>query len=71
MSDHIDKTDSIIYAEVARGLAAVRRSAGLEEHGPCHFCDEPLAPGRRFCNIDCRDDYEKELAAKARAGRPG
>ena len=71
MSDHIDKTDSIIYAEVARGLAAVRRGTCLEEHGPCHFCDEPLVPGLRFCNIDCRDDYEKVLAANVRAGRPG
>ncbi|NBV15438.1 hypothetical protein [Janthinobacterium sp.] len=70
MSDQIDKTDSIIYAEVVRGLAAVRRSIGLVSHGACHYCDEPLVPGLRFCNIDCRDDYEKELAAKARAGRP-
>ena len=36
MSDHIDKTDEIIFAEVARGLAAVRRKAGLVAHGACH-----------------------------------
>ena len=71
MSDHIDKTDKIIFAEVARGLAAVRRRSGLVAHGCCHYCDEPLAPALLFCGVDCRDDYDKELAAKARAGHPG
>ena len=71
MSDHIDKTDKIIYAEVARGLAAVRRRLGLVAHGSCHYCDEPLAPALLFCGVDCRDDYDKEQAAKTRAGRPG
>lgn len=42
MSDRIDKTDEIIFAEVARGLAAVRRKAGLVAHCACLYCDEPL-----------------------------
>ena len=71
MSDHIDKTDKIIFAEVARGLAAVRRRPGLEAQGCCHYCDEPLAPALRFCGVDCRDDYEEVLAANVRAGSPG
>ena len=69
MSDNIDKTDKIIYAEVARGLSAVQRRPGLEAHGCCHYCDEPLAPALLFCGVDCCDDYEKEQAAKIRAGR--
>ena len=71
MSDHVDNTDKIIFAEVVRGLAAVRGRPALVAHGACHYCDEPLAPGLPFCNVDCRDDYEKEQAAKARAGHPG
>ena len=71
MSDHIDNTDKIIFAEVARGLAAVRSRPALVAYGACHYCDEPLAPGLLFCDVDCRDDYDKEQAAKARAGRPG
>lgn len=71
MSDHIDKTDKIIAAEVARGLAAVRRRPGLVAHGACHYCDEPLAPALPFCGPDCRDDYDKEQAARTRAGRSG
>ena len=71
MSDHIDKTDKIIFAEVARGLAAVRRRPGLEVQGCYHYCDEPLAPALLFYGVDCRDDYDQELAANTRAGRSG
>ncbi|MGX9785915.1 hypothetical protein [Janthinobacterium lividum] len=70
MSDHVDNTDKIIFAEVTRGLAAVRSRPALVAHGCCYFCDEALAPAMLFCGVDCRDDYEKEQAAKARAGRP-
>jgi hypothetical protein len=71
MSDHIDKTDAIIFAEVARGLAAVRGRPALVAQGSCHYCEEPVAPALVFCGVECRDDYDKELSAKARAGRPG
>ena len=71
MSDHIDNTDKIIFAEVARGLAAVRRRPALVAYGCCHYCDEPLAPALLFCDVDCRDDYDKEQAVMIRAGRPG
>lgn len=40
---------------------------GLVARG-CDYCDEALAPGLPFCNVDCRDDYEKERAAQAQAG---
>ncbi|MGK5079657.1 hypothetical protein [Janthinobacterium sp. HLX7-2] len=71
MSDHIDNTDKIIFAEVARGLAAVRRQSALLADFRCHYCEEPVAPELLFCGVDCRDDYDKEQAAEARAGRTG
>lgn len=71
MSDLIDKTDAIIFAEVARGLAAVRRKPSLLARGTCHYCDEPVAPTLIFCGVECRDDYDKEMSAKTRSGRPG
>lgn len=27
--------------------------------GYCLSCGEPLAAGLRFCDTDCRDDYQK------------
>ena len=71
MSDHIDNTDKFIVAEVARGLAAVRCRPALVAHGCRHYCDEALAPALLFCNVECRDDYDKEKAATARASRAG
>ena len=31
-----------------------------EETGYCLFCEEPLPKGRRWCNSECRDAWEKE-----------
>lgn len=28
--------------------------------GFCLFCDEPLAPERRWCDAQCRDDWQVE-----------
>ena len=28
--------------------------------GFCLFCDEPLAPERRWCDAQCRDDWQSE-----------
>jgi len=69
MSDHADIADSRIFATVSAGLAAVRRRPVLLPDCHCHFCDETLQPEILFCNDDCRDDYEKEEAARARNGR--
>lgn len=34
--------------------------------GYCLYCKEPLQHGQRFCDEDCRDDFETEEAAKTR-----
>ncbi len=28
--------------------------------GECLFCEAPVPAGRRWCDADCRDDWEKE-----------
>lgn len=68
MSDFADRADSIIDAAVVRGLADVRARSPLSPKGACHFCDQDLAGAARFCDADCRDDFEKEQAARRRAG---
>lgn len=68
MSDHADNADNRIYRTIAAGLAAARKAPALQPDCRCHFCDEPLATGLLFCNVDCRDDYQRERAARQRAG---
>ena len=69
MSDHADNADSRIYRTIAAGLAAARRAPALQPDCRCHFCDEVVAPDLRFCDGDCRDDYQREIAALRRAGQ--
>jgi hypothetical protein len=34
--------------------------------GYCHNCDAPVPDGSRFCDADCRDDFQKrEKACRA------
>lgn len=35
-----------------------RRPAGPLACGACHNCDAPLPDGMRFCDLDCRDDWQ-------------
>lgn len=69
MSDHADNADSRIYRAIAAGLAAARRAPALQPDCRCHFCDEPVAVELLFCDIHCRDDYQKMDSARRRAGR--
>ena len=69
MSDHADNADSRIYRTIDAGLAAARRVPELQPDCRCHFCDEVVAAERLFCDVDCRDDYQREQAALKRAGR--
>ncbi|MFJ3057352.1 hypothetical protein [Herbaspirillum sp. NPDC087042] len=68
MSDHADNADSRIYRTIDAGLAAARRAPALQPDCRCHFCDEPVAVELLFCDVDCRDDYQRTEAARQRVG---
>lgn len=71
MSDHADNADSRIYRTIAAGVAAARRAPSLQPDCRCHFCDEVVVVDLLFCNVDCRDDYQRELSARQRFGESG
>jgi len=33
-------------------------------NGRCLYCEEPVEADARWCDVDCRDDWEKENARK-------
>lgn len=37
-----------------------RHTANAEPTGFCLFCGDPVAENRRWCNADCRDDWQTE-----------
>lgn len=53
------------HEELRRTLAInTRRPAGPAATGYCLCCDEPLPPGQRWCNADCREDWERITRAE-------
>lgn len=38
----------------------VRKPAGPQPNGRCHFCDEIVDDHSRWCDTDCRDGWQRE-----------
>lgn len=51
-------------------VAAVRRAAHMRigRTGVCRYCSEPVSLERAFCDVDCRDDHEREERIRALSG---
>ena len=54
----------------AARVAAVRRAANVRvcRTGVCRYCGERVPLERAFCNVDCRDDLEREERIRALTG---
>lgn len=70
MSDSIDIAARANDCYEAAALSH-REPGGPTPDGYCHFCHEPLPNGIRWCNPDCRDDWQKEQDAAERRGQMG
>jgi hypothetical protein len=56
------------FEELRRQLAlGFRKPAGPPATGHCVFCGEAVAQGVRWCNRDCREDWEREARARKEA----
>lgn len=60
MADIADKAADHIERE-SIGLLARRKPIGPVANGRCHFCDEILNDTDRWCDANCRDDYQRDL----------
>jgi len=63
MREHVvDESDRATEQEMmanAIALATIRNRKMIEATGACLNCREPVASGLRWCDTDCRDDWEK------------
>lgn len=59
--DHIEKT-------LALQIAQARAKAAQQPSGECLNCGEPLGEGRRYCNSECREDFEAREKGRQRSG---
>jgi len=61
MSDICDMADKTI--EFQQGVNLYKSHRDVPDScstGECWFCGEYLPAGHRWCNTECRDDWEKE-----------
>ncbi|TVO53834.1 hypothetical protein [Denitromonas halophila] len=59
MADVIDQAND----RAARDLLLAqqqRRPEGPQACGTCHNCGEPVASRLRWCDAQCRDDWERD-----------
>lgn len=59
----IDKSDELAEMIKQKRITSIRESAEQQEAkatGRCLFCHEFVEDGRRWCDSDCRDDWEAE-----------
>jgi hypothetical protein len=68
MSDEIDRASDLEAAYRDQMINNIRQRQQLPDIGQCYYCAEFTPPGRRFCDSECRDGYEAEMAAKKRNG---
>lgn len=63
MPDFIDKSEETAELIKDKQIGSIREKANQQEAqatGHCLFCREFLEDGRRWCDSDCRDDWEAE-----------
>lgn len=57
--DDADMSQARAEAEAPYLIAASRKPSGPLATGNCHYCDAPVAEGRRWCDSECRDLWER------------
>lgn len=62
--DVADEADAQIELEQALALTR-RHPRGPLAISRCLNCDEPVPPGRRWCDAGCRDDWERRANQQA------
>lgn len=67
MADIADLAQDHMERENEGYLARALKTSGPIATGWCHWCDERVAYGLRWCKgADCRDQYDKEQKAAVR-----
>jgi hypothetical protein len=66
MADIADLAQEDMERDAPYVLEAGKKPAGPKPNGTCHNCGEPIAPDTIFCDLDCREDYERRQRALMR-----
>lgn len=59
MADEVDVTAEREERFAPFIIANSRRPEGPKANGVCHFCEDEVAEGMRWCDATCRDMWER------------
>lgn len=60
MADEIDLASDMMEAQISRAVAnAAGQEIPINPTGKCLNCREPVKDGRRWCDAECREEYER------------
>lgn len=65
MADDIDLAQDR-DAKMLEAQIAVRKPEGPQANGKCFTCGEGLPLTHRWCDANCRDDYERSFLSNRR-----
>lgn len=72
MADEADLANECVAQDLERAMrkqrmeAAALAAALQRRSGRCLNCEEDVEPGKRFCDEDCKEDFEKRENAAVR-----
>lgn len=70
MADEADIAGAHEERNIAQCIRTNRKPLGPVPNGRCHWCDEIVPDEARFCDTDCRDDWQREQNLLLNGGRP-
>lgn len=69
MADEADIASMVEEQHLSMAIQAQRAGrVQLQLTGNCHYCDASVS--QLFCDIDCRNDFERETALRKKLGLP-
>ena len=64
MSDELDRASDLEQAERDHAIASARNYKAVVATGLFLYCSSEVSDGKRWCNADCRDDWENSEPAR-------
>lgn len=69
MADEADIASLHEELHLAQSIFSSKKPLGPVPNGRCHWCDEVVGDNERFCDTNCRDDWQKEQNRLLNGGR--
>lgn len=60
MADEADIASGNLEYDIAESIRTCRKPSGPIANGRCHSCDEIVSDTARFCNVHCRDEWDRQ-----------